>query len=40
MQLSIKNKDIEIMVDYNTRETVRLEELTPRWWGTERYEKI
>ncbi|RHR20477.1 cytidine deaminase [Clostridium sp. AF19-22AC] len=40
MQLSIKNKDIEIMVDYNTRETVRLEELMPKWWGTERYEKI
>lgn len=38
MQLDINNKNTEIMVDYNTRETIRLEELTPNWWGMYRYE--
>lgn len=39
MQLSLKNKDIEIMVDYKKRETIRLEELIPNWWGIERYKE-
>lgn len=39
MQLSLKNKDMEIMVDYEKRSTVTLAELMPAWWGTERYEK-
>ena len=39
MQLSFKNKDIEIMVDYKKRETIRLEELLPNWWGIKRYEE-
>lgn len=39
MQLSLKNKDIEIMVDYKKRETIRLEELIPNWWGMERYKE-
>ena len=39
MQLSPKNRDTEILVDYETRETVTLGELTPGWWGTERYEQ-
>ena len=39
MQLSDKNKDTEILVDYETRETVTLKELMPNWWGEERYEK-
>lgn len=38
MQLSLKNKDAEIMVDYEKRETITLEELMPRWWGMERYQ--
>lgn len=38
MQLDRRNKDIEIMVDYETRETVTLEALLPNWWGTERYD--
>ena len=38
MQLNLRNKDMEIMVDYETRETVTLEELIPNWWGMERYE--
>jgi len=37
MQLSLKNKDMEIMVDYEKRETVTLKELLPQWWGYERY---
>lgn len=37
MQLSPRNKDTEIMVDYGKRETVTLEELMPGWWGQERY---
>lgn len=38
MQLSLKNKDMEIMVDYDSRKTVTLEELLPNWWGMKRYE--
>jgi len=37
MQLSEKNKSMEIMVDYETRRTITLEELMPKWWGEERY---
>ncbi len=37
MQLSEKNADMEILVDYEKRETVRLRELLPAWWGTGRY---
>ena len=32
MQLNIKNKDIEIMVYYEKRETLDLEKLLPDWW--------
>lgn len=39
MQLPLKNKDMEIMVDYEKRSAVTLAELMPAWWGTERYEK-
>ena len=28
------------MVDYETRETITLEELMPNWWGWDRYETI
>ena len=38
MQLSPENRKMEIMVDYEKRETVTLAELMPRWWGMERYE--
>ena len=37
MQLNLQNKDMEIMVDYDKRETVTLEQLIPNWWGLERY---
>ena len=37
MQMSDKNKDMEIMMDYSTRKTIRLNELIPNWWGWKRY---
>jgi cytidine deaminase len=37
MQLSFQNRDMEIMVDYQNRETVTLGELLPNWWGEEKY---
>jgi cytidine deaminase len=36
-QLDDKNEDMEIMVDYDKRETVTLKELMPNWGGKERY---
>lgn len=39
MQLNLQNKDMEIMVDYEKRETVILGELIPHWWGLERYKE-
>lgn len=39
MQLNEKNQDMEIMVDYQTREIVTLKELLPLWWGEERYQE-
>ena len=37
LQLSSKNKDMEILVDYETRKTITLNELMPNWWGWKRY---
>lgn len=37
MQLSLKNKDMEIMIDYERREIITLNELLPKWWGMDRY---
>ncbi len=37
MQLSPENGRMEILVDYEKRETVTLSELLPAWWGEERY---
>lgn len=39
MQLDIRNKDTEILIDYKSRKTVKLETLIPKWWGLERYNK-
>lgn len=39
MQLDVKNADTEILVDYDTRETVTLGALLPDWWGMYRYQK-
>lgn len=39
MQLDKENENIEILVEYESRETIILKELMPNWWGNERYEK-
>lgn len=39
LQLSSRNKDMEILIDYETRKTVTLNELIPGWWGWSRYQK-
>ena len=33
MQLGETGGEIEILVDYDTRKTIRLKELVPNWWG-------
>lgn len=38
MQLDRDSGEIEILLDYETRETVRLKELVPQWWGYDRFE--
>jgi len=38
LQLSDKNRNVQIMTDYDKRETVTLGEIMPAWWGDERYE--
>lgn len=38
MQLTADSSEIEILVDYESRKTVRLGELVPDWWGRERME--
>ena len=37
MQLDKDSADIEILMDLDTRRTVTLGELTPEWWGRERF---
>ncbi len=32
-----ENENMEIMADYESRETVTLKELMLDWWGKERY---
>ena len=39
LQLSSQNKDMEIMTDFESRKTIKLEELMPNWWGWKRYNK-
>lgn len=36
MQLATDSGEIEILVDYESRKTVRLKELIPDWWGRDR----
>lgn len=38
-QLNEENENIEFLVNFETRETVTLKELMPKWWGKERYAK-
>ena len=39
MQLGKDSGEIEILVDLETQKTVRLKDLIPDWWGTERFDK-
>lgn len=39
LQLSDKNKDMEILTDYENRKTVKMIDLMPGWWGWKRYKK-
>ncbi|AJA47031.1 cytidine deaminase [Clostridium pasteurianum DSM 525 = ATCC 6013] len=39
MQLDKDSSEIEILIDYETRKTVRLKDLIPDWWGTYRFDK-
>ena len=38
MQLDKNSGDIEILMDLDSRRTVKLSELVPDWWGRERFE--
>lgn len=39
MQLDKNSGEIEILLDLETRKTIRLKELLPDWWGTSRFEE-
>lgn len=37
MQLDKDSGEIEILLDLKTKKTIKLKELIPDWWGTERF---
>ena len=37
MQLDKNSGEIEVLLDLETEKTVRLKELIPDWWGTDRF---
>lgn len=37
MQLDKNSGEIEILLDIETKKTVRLKELVPNWWGYDRF---
>jgi cytidine deaminase len=37
MQLDKNSKDIEILMDYDTLETMKLGQLCPNWWTESRF---
>ncbi len=39
MQLDYRNRNMDIMVNYKTRETIKLKDLIPNWWGDKRYKE-
>lgn len=39
MQLDKDSGDIEIMLDHEKRNTIRLKELVPHWWGHDRFDE-
>ncbi len=38
-ELSDSSDELEILIDYDTKETITLSELIPNWWGTYRNKK-
>lgn len=40
MQLSRDSKEIEILMDYESRRTVTLGKLTPQWWTDDRFDGL
>ena len=40
MQLSYENRNMEILIDYETRKIVKLIDLVPNWWGDKRYNNL
>lgn len=38
MQLDKDSGDIEILLDLETEKTIKLKDLVPDWWGTQRFE--
>ena len=40
MQLDQDSANIEILMDFDTRRTVTLGELTPHWWGQDRFDSL
>ena len=39
MQLSNDSGEIEILINYESRTTIRLKELIPDWWGKSRFQR-
>ena len=39
MQLDEKSGEIEILLELETKKTVKLKELIPNWWGYDRFKK-
>ena len=40
MQLNKDSKDIDVLIDYDTLETVKLGDLCPNWWTDSRFNQI
>lgn len=40
MQLDKDSGDIEILLNFKSRKTIRLKELIPDWWGNERFNNV
>ena len=38
MQLDQNSGEIEILIDLETKKTIKLKELLPNWWGNDRFE--
>ena len=40
MELNIDSKNIDVLMDYDTLETLKLGDLCPNWWTDSRFNKI